>query len=437
MTSTRPPDIKVPYGAYYYREIPREDEELTHFGPGTPCGEYLRRFWQPVAFSADLKDVPKRIRIMGEDLVLFRDGRGQTGLLQLHCSHRGTSLEFGRISERGIRCCYHGWLYDVDGKVLEMPAEPPTSTYKDEFYHGAYPTFEYQGLIFAYMGPPDTRPEFPIYDTFVLPGYRFMGYEWWGIMPCNWLQVKENSMDPAHTAFLHAMIGDKRFASAFGEIGQFDWQETPIGMVYIHTRRVGENVWVRVSDFVPPNFHQFAPNWETGQEEKIFNRAVASVWAVPIDDTHTMSLGFRRCREGEEALAEESFRRRDLAMTADRPYEERQRRPDDPEAMVGQRPIAIHALEHLATSDLGVVQFRRLIRQGIQAVQRGEDPPGIVRTPGQIIPTYAQDTVLHIPPAPTQEEDTQLLREVGRKVVAGYYLKNPPAGVPIFKGDVG
>ena len=156
MTS-RGPLLNNKYGAYYNREVPRENEELTHVGPGTPCGEYFRRFWQPVALSRELKDLPLAIKIMDEELVVFRDLGARLGLLQLHCSHRGTSLEYGIISERGIRCCYHGWLYDVDGTVLETPAEPPDSTYKDRLCHGAYPVHEFEEMIFAYMGPPDKK----------------------------------------------------------------------------------------------------------------------------------------------------------------------------------------------------------------------------------------------------------------------------------------
>jgi phenylpropionate dioxygenase-like ring-hydroxylating dioxygenase large terminal subunit len=194
--STPRPFLNVPYGAYLSREVPAPDEELTRVGPGTPCGEYLRRFWQPVAFARELGAVPLAIRIMGEELVVFRDLRQRVGLLQRHCTHRGTSLEFGLISERGIRCCYHGWVFDVDGRILETPGEPPSSTLRDRLCQGAYPTHELAGLVFAYMGPPDRRPAFPLYDTFELPGFtlepagKFM-------LPCNWLQIKDNSMDPS------------------------------------------------------------------------------------------------------------------------------------------------------------------------------------------------------------------------------------------------
>jgi phenylpropionate dioxygenase-like ring-hydroxylating dioxygenase large terminal subunit len=198
------------FGAYLHRHVPKEDEELTHIGGGTPCGEYFRRYWQPICFADDLQDLPLRVKILGEDLVVFRDFRGQVGLLELHCPHRGTSLEYGLISERGIRCCYHGWLFDVDGTILETPGEPLESTLKDRLCHGAYPTHEYNGIVFAYMGPPDLRPPFPIYDSFVRPGYRLIPGRKYAY-PCNWLQILENAMDPVHTAFLHTIVSGSQF----------------------------------------------------------------------------------------------------------------------------------------------------------------------------------------------------------------------------------
>ena len=156
--ATKVPFLTTAYGGYSHREIPREDEELTHVGPGTPCGEYCRRFWQPIVFFRELNDLPVRVRVLGEDLVVFRDRRGRVGLMELHCCHRGTSLEFGVVSEQGIRCCYHGWLFDIDGKILETPGEPANSTLKDRLYLGAYPTHVHNGLVFAYMGPTDPRP---------------------------------------------------------------------------------------------------------------------------------------------------------------------------------------------------------------------------------------------------------------------------------------
>ena len=186
--ATRAPFLTTPYGGYFHRHIPMEDTELTHVGPGTPCGEYFRRYWQPICFADELRDLPLRVKLLGEDLVVFRDLSRAVGLLELHCPHRGTSLEFGLVGAKGIRCCYHGWLFDIDGTILETPGEPADSTLKDRLFHGAYPTHEYNGIVFAYMGPPDQQPPFPTYDSFTRPGYRLIpGRKYF--YPCNWLQI--------------------------------------------------------------------------------------------------------------------------------------------------------------------------------------------------------------------------------------------------------
>jgi nitrite reductase/ring-hydroxylating ferredoxin subunit len=140
--ATRTTFLTTRYGGYFHRDIPQEDTELTHVGPGTPCGEYLRRYWQPVCFSDELHDLPLRVTVLGEELVVFRDLSGAVGLLELRCPHRGTSLEYGLIGAKGIRCCYHAWLFDVDGTILETPGEPADSTLKDRLCHGAYPTHD-------------------------------------------------------------------------------------------------------------------------------------------------------------------------------------------------------------------------------------------------------------------------------------------------------
>jgi 5,5'-dehydrodivanillate O-demethylase len=144
-----------------------ENELLTRVGRGTPGGEMLRRYWWPVNFSelVTKRGQPAKVRLLGEDLVLFRGGDGSLGLLALNCSHRGTSLEFGRVEENGIRCCYHGWLYDTRGQCLEQPAEPADSTFKSRVQHPAYQPLEIAGFIFAYMGP-EPAPLLPNYDLF-------------------------------------------------------------------------------------------------------------------------------------------------------------------------------------------------------------------------------------------------------------------------------
>jgi phenylpropionate dioxygenase-like ring-hydroxylating dioxygenase large terminal subunit len=425
MKAEKAPFLRAPYHGYHHREVPKEDAELTHVGPGTPCGEYLRRFWHPVARSADLKDLPLKIRIMGEDLVVFRDRSGAIGLLKLHCSHRGASLEFGVIAEHGIRCCYHGWLFDVDGRVLDTPAEQEVAAYKDKLYHGAYPVIERNGMVFAYMGPPEKKPPFRELDTFSLPGYRCLPGRR-HLQPCNWLQVKENCMDPAHLAFLHTIISGAQFTEAFGILPPTQFVTTSCGMAYISPRRVGENIWVRISDFIPPNIHQFG-GVEDAKKEKIA-RPHMTLWAVPVDDTHTINTGFLHLPKDLELTDEQIHALSEsVGQTADRPYEERQRQPGDYDAQTSQRAIAVHAMEHLATSDRGVVMLRRMIREGIRDVAAGKDPFGIaLESP---VRTYGGDTVLRIPPAPDSEAEKRLLVETGQRVMDRFYLKNPPAFV--------
>jgi nitrite reductase/ring-hydroxylating ferredoxin subunit len=405
------------YSGYGRTAVPAENAELTHVGPGTPGGEYLRRFWQPVAMAAELTDVPLPIRILGEDLVVFRDRGGRVGVLHRHCSHRGASLEYGILMERGISCCYHGWHYDVDGTILDTPGEPPDSPLRHRLSHGAYPAVEYRGLVFAYLGPPAERPELPVYDVFGLPDTDWVPFSL--EIPCNWLQVIENTQDPVHTVFLHTRASGAQFGEAWGELQIIDYHETPIGMFNCQTRRWRDHVWVRTTETILPNANQTGALWEEAHDEKFFVRTSLFRWMVPIDDTHTVTIGWRffndaldpegkgdRARVGKGTI---DF----VGQYPDRPYAERQRQPGDYEVQVSQRPIAVHALENLGSTDRGVAMWRRLVRQGIRAVAAGEP---VARPPAGAVPTYTQDTIVRIPPRP--DGDRELLRELGRRVAA-------------------
>jgi phenylpropionate dioxygenase-like ring-hydroxylating dioxygenase large terminal subunit len=424
--ATRAPFLRTRYGAYLHREVPQEDAELTHVGPNTPCGEYLRRFWQPVCFSDELKDLPLRVKILGEELVAFRSGRGEVGLLELHCPHRGTSLEFGLVGADGIRCCYHGWLFGADGTILETPGEPADSTLKDRLFHGAYPTHEESGIVFAYLGPPEQQPPFPVYDSLVQRGSRLIpGRKYF--YPCNWLQIMENTMDPAHTAFLHTIVSGAVFTEEFGVLPEVEYIETPIGMIYVGTRRVGDNIWARMVEAVLPNLQQVAPIWETGREERSFSGPMMSRWLVPVDDANTMFIEFRHLSE-KEGDTSAWWADREIMLPgqlAAATYEEGQRHPGDYEAQVSQRPIAIHGLEHLAETDRGIGIFRNQLRRGIRAVKAGEDPLGIIRNGNGVIATYCNNTVVRAPPAATDAADKALMRETGRRL-AESYLRSPP-----------
>jgi hypothetical protein len=280
--------------------------------------------------------------------------------------------------------------------------------------YGAYPVHEYEGLVFAYMGPPDKQPDFPIFDTFDLPGYRLVARAP-TVWECNWLQVKENSMDPAHLAFLHVLPGSQGFTEDFEALGEWDWMETPTGVVYIDTRRQRDRVWVRVADFIPPNIHQFPPNADPMAKRTTISWPAATTWAVPLDDTHTMQIGFHRAPEGQEPRRRPGFGQDDS-----RSYEERQRIPGDYDAQVSiHGGIARHGLEHLAATDRGVTMLRNMIRRGIRAVQSGADPAQFSVQNGNAIATFAHDRIVSgVQPAATLEADSRLLREVARNVVA-------------------
>ena len=271
------------------------------------------RFWHPIAYTQQLTDLPLALKIMGEELVLFRDKGGRIGLVEAHCPHRGTSFEYGKIEERGIRCCYHSWLIDIDGKILETPGEPEESTLKDRLYHGAYPVKEYGSIVFAYMGPPEKLPEFPLLDLYERPGFHLEPGEVGAVpnvKPCNWLQIVDNLVDPQHEEFLHATISgiqsfdDKgRLAEEKAIIGEGEFVESPAGIITLDMRRVKDSVWVRNIEFRWPNLAIlggtpiFPPEYGPGQTE-IHNPPHLIFWVVPIDDSTSMEITFVVTPEG-------------------------------------------------------------------------------------------------------------------------------------------
>ena len=427
--------IKQAFGAYHQRDPGGEDEHLTHVGPGTPCGEYLRRFWQPVAYAHELTDLPLKRTIMSEDLVVFRDGRGKVGLLQLHCSHRGTSLEYGRIEECGIRCCYHGWQFDVDGRILDTPLEPPDSTLKDRFYHGAYPVKELGGVIWAYMGPPDEMPDIWSLDLLRIPGYRLECGELLGgpnVKECNWLQIVDNFVDPQHEEWLHAEHSGIQFNTPDGQLveqltmlGEAEYIETETSIVTLEMRRLDdETVWVRNIEYIWPNIAALGqlPNWPPkladGEDEQ-HALPYLVLWAVPINDVNMMEVSLVLTPEGKKNPRTKNASDALKYNASGRTYEEMQREPGDYEAQIGQGAIAVHAREHLGTSDKGVAMMRRGIRNGIGAVAEGKDPANVWRN-GELMPTYGGDSAVRVPKAADAAADAELLRQVGRDRIAGY-----------------
>jgi nitrite reductase/ring-hydroxylating ferredoxin subunit len=383
------------------RPRPTENAQLTHVGPGTPAGEMLRRYWQPVGLSADLGDLPRPIRVLGEDLVLFRDGRGRPGLLDTHCCHRGTSLEYGRVEAEGIRCCYHGWLFDPEGRCLEQPCEPAESTYRDRVRQPWYPCREYHGLVFAYLGPLDRIPVLPRYDLIedgegvVVPDGTSYGLGGGEIIECNWLQIYENVMDPFHVAVLHSVFSGGQFSDAMNLRPQVSWEEAEAGMRSTQDRELPDgHLFRRVTEILLPNI-RIVPSVAAGSPGEGFERARHIGWILPIDDTHTRMYSLLRVpvRDGRPVFPPRA--RHGGKLWAELTEEEHHRMPGDKEAIVSQRPIAIHALEHLATTDRGVILTRRMVARAIDAVSGGHDPAGVRRDPGaSLITTVAGNAVL-------------------------------------------
>ncbi len=414
-------ELRRAYNGYYRAAPETEDVELTHVGPGTACGEYLRRFWHPVCLSSQLTDLPLALRVMGEDLVAFRDRSGDIGVLHRHCSHRRASLEYGVIAEHGIRCCYHGWLFAVDGTILETPGEPADSPIRDTLCHGAYPAREYRGLVFAYFGPPDGVPDFPVYDTLDMPDNEMVPYAI--DMPCNWLQVNENPMDPFHAVFLHTRATGVQFKQSWEATGVVDWHWMPgrAGVFVTDTRRWEQFLWTRTAELYPPNFAQPTDFNQDASGEVFFNRPCASKWIVPVDNTACRLIAWRHFNAmigGTPDYDSIGVNKVDFVgqTGTERTTEDRRRVPGDYEAQVGQGPITVHSQERLGQTDTGVAMLRGLLRREIRAVAAGEEPRRASPGADNRIATYSGDFVVSVPRDVKDPEQQQ--RDFGRALAA-------------------
>ena len=391
------------FRGYKQAIVPKIDEGLVRTDSKTPTGEYLRRYWHPVALTSEVSEVPKEIRILGEDLVIFKTTKGNIGLVHKACPHRRASMVYGKIEERGIRCCYHGWLFSPEGKILETPGEDPNSKQaaklRETFELGAYPIIEFNGLVFSYLGPMDKIPEFPHYDSFEIPDnisspYR-IDYN------CNWIQVLDAIMDPVHTSFLHGQSSGIQFSEGFAEVGEIDFYERGIQYLGCNTRRIEDNVWVRVNELILPNFTQAGAAFATdGTKSKYFGRSSFTRWVVPIDDHHCVALAWANFGDRGDPIEynnQEGFERIEAGEIANRTLEEKQKSPGDAEAVEGMGSISSHKGEHLMPTDRGVMIYRRRIRKLIKSLKEGKEPPQPQKIKGKVVRTNGQDTVLRAP----------------------------------------
>jgi phenylpropionate dioxygenase-like ring-hydroxylating dioxygenase large terminal subunit len=368
-------------GTAYGMAKGHHDARLTEVGPGTPCGEFLRRYWLPVALSAAATTTPREVRALGEDLILFRDRQGRPGLLYPRCSHRGTSLLYGKAEDEGLRCCYHGWLFGVDGTCVEMPCEPPTSTYKTRIRQPWYEVLEQYGLIWAYMGPPDRKPLLPKYDIFenlaeneyLEPndlGASTGGLGKHFVAPWNWVQNWENNLDPAHVRILHVAFSGFQFTSDVPtrfDPWKFEYVEDGVTLTTVgyfdDGRRLERNFEVRF----PTQARIADPMLRPGPMRTL-------LFTLPVDDTHFMVYAVRKQVRGQENYSRLNFGGKSWDEMTDA---ERRDTPGDFEAQSGQGRITFHSEENLASTDRGVIMVRRALRKQIDVVEAGLDPAGV------------------------------------------------------------
>lgn len=426
-----------------------QNERITRIGPGTPCGNLMRHYWQPVALVDEfnpkldpnmaIRQV-KAVRVLGQDLVLFKDAKGTFGLLDRDCPHRGADLSFGRNEGDGLRCPFHGWKFDVTGQCIETPAEPPGSKLCQHVKQRNYPLIERSGILFGWFGPEvehagSTPPAFPALDCFTAPGTHTFAFK--GMWACNWLQAFEVGVDPAHASFLHRFFFDESLEDTYGrqfrgasagDINGERWPMTkvmrefdqpkitaepmPYGMRLTALRPMTDALThVRVTNAIFP--HTFViPLSET---------MTITQMHVPVDDTHTYWYSVFTSFAGpvdKEAMRNQRLRAIDLPN-----YIPKSGRHNNwgfnPEEQVsrtylgmGEDDINVHdqwacesmgaiqdrTREHLGTSDVAIMANRRILLKAIDDVEAGKLPPGMAQT-ALAAQRIGPDTVDGIAPA--------------------------------------
>lgn len=392
-----------------------QNELMTRSAPGTAAGNLLRRYWQPAALVDELAGnrPVKAVRLLGENLVIFKDHKGRYGLLGRNCPHRGTDLAFGRLENGGLRCAFHGWLFDVNGKCLETPAEPPESKLCANLRHKAYPVVEKSGILFAYLGDGEP-PAFPDFDCFIAPNTHTFAFK--GMIDCNWLQSLEVGIDPVHTSFLHRFFEDEDPSKAYGRMfrdmttdaempmtrimreftrPRIEVEPTEYGFRLVTLRQISDhNAHVRVTNLVFPNAFMIPMSREM----------TISQWHVPIDDHkhywYAIFTSFGAPVDKDEMRRQrlELYELPDYVPRKNKgndygfdPHEQEHAtftgmgadiNVHDQWACESMGVVADRTNEHLGTSDKAIVAYRRLLRQAIDASSKG-DKPLMVLDPGR------------------------------------------------------
>lgn len=380
------------------------NETLTKSGPGTDAGAVMRRYWQPAALSDELAGdrpvVP--VRLLGEDLVLFRDTEGKLGLIGRACPHRGADLCYGRLEDNGLRCPFHGWHFNRDGQCVEQPGEPEGSRMHEQIRNVSYPVEERNGIIFAYMGP-DEPPEFPNFDCFRAPESHVFAFK--GLWECNWLQAMEVGIDPAHASFLHRFLQDADPADSYGKQFRDKAADTDIPMTRLLREYPRPDITVEETEYgmrLIALRHLDNGKTHVRITNQIFPEAISipmsremiiTQWHVPIDDEHcywySMFTSFNR-PVNKELMREQRLKEHRLPDYAplknkrnDYGYDPDEQGREtytgmgldinvhDQWAVESPGPIFDRTKEHLGKTDVAIIKFRRMFRAAIAALKDG------------------------------------------------------------------
>jgi len=380
------------------------NDTLTRTGPGADAGAVLRRYWQPAALSDELETsrpvVP--VKLLGEDLVLFRDSTGELGLIDRKCPHRGTDLCYGRLEDNGIRCPFHGWHFDRNGRCVEQPGEPEGSKMHQQISTKSYPVVEKNGIVFAYMGPGEP-PKFPNFDCFRAPETHVFSFK--GLWECNWLQAMEIGIDPAHASFLHRFLQDEDPADGYGKQfrdkaantdmpmtkllrdyprPEISVEETDYGMQLTALRHMEDGrTHVRITNQIFPETISIPMSREM----------IITQWHVPVDDEtcywYAMFTSFDKPVDKDLMRAQ---RLKEHSLPGYLPLKNAQNNygfnPDeqrdmtytgmgldinvhDQWAVESMGRIQDRTREHLGKTDVGIIKYRRMLRNAIESVKNG------------------------------------------------------------------
>jgi 5,5'-dehydrodivanillate O-demethylase len=395
-----------------------QNETLYKAGPGTLMGELLRRYWTPIGAAAELDDTPvKPVRLMNEDLVLYKDTSGHYGLVDRHCPHRRADMSYGWVEECGIRCNYHGWKFDETGACVHQPFEEiahPDARFKDRIQIKAYPVEEKAGLLWAYMGPPDKMPLLPNYEPFL----RTNGFVQIVLadVPCNWFQCHENTIDPVHFEWLHDTWSQILRGQADGTPPpthlRLNFQEFEHGFQYQRIRQgqsENDELWTVGRVSLWPHGFYLGSHFE---------------WRIPVDDEHCLSI----CWFYQHVpLEREPYRQTKIPYWYAPLKDERTGRwitshvvNQDFVGWVGQGAVADRTLEHLGESDRGMILLRRRLLEEAHKVEQGLEPKGLIFDQVQnecvVLPTIGLESVRSGLPMADFLAAQRRFRQPGRKL---------------------